>query len=195
MLEYIRGKLVYATPFKATVEVTGLGYGLHIHLNTYNKLPQTGSEVTLHIATVIREDSHKLYGFLSNGERDLFETLNTVSGIGPKTSLSLLGHMEPADLQIALNSGNVAVLSKVPGIGKKTAERLMIELRDKCCKVSEKGDHTTTAAPGVSGDAVQALIHLGYNPLLAQKTVHTLLKETGKDLPLSELITQALRNI
>lgn len=195
MLEYIRGKLVESTPIKAVIDVGGLGYGLFIHLNTYGKLPSLGSDIVLYVSTVIREDSHKHYGFLSPAERDLFEKLNEVSGIGPKTSLALLGHMDSIDLQLAISSSNSTLLSKVPGIGKKTAERLIIEMRDKFKHTEKTATSAMPSASGPAADAIQALIHLGYNPLHAQKAVKTILDKADKEPPLPELITSALRCI
>ncbi|MES2345721.1 MAG: Holliday junction branch migration protein RuvA [Chlamydiota bacterium] len=194
MLEYIRGKLVEASPSKAIVDVQGLGYGLCIPLSVYSKLPQTGCEIIFYVSTVIREDSHKLYGFLTSNDRDLFEKLNDISGVGPKTSLALLGHMDANDLQLAITTANHTLLSKIPGIGKKTAERLVVEMRGKF-KIQEK---TTTSSPrpiSAASDAIQALIHLGYNPLNAQKAVSHALKTADEEIPLSQLITIALRLI
>jgi Holliday junction DNA helicase RuvA len=190
MLDYIKGMLVSATPMKAVVEVNGLGYALHIALSTYSKLPQQGQEALFFISTVIREDSHKLYGFLSASERDLFERLNEISGIGPKTSLALLGHLDPAELQMAIAAANVSLISKAPGIGKKTAERLIIEMRDKVLLPA-----ATSQPSGISVDAIAALIHLGYNPLQAQKAVKSALQNSSKEPSLSELITLSLKTI
>lgn len=195
MLEYIRGKLVEISLTKAVIDVGGLGFALNIPLSVYHQQPPIGLEILFFIATVIREDSHKLYGFLQKIDRDLFEKLNEVSGIGPKTSLALLGAMENSVLQSAIAAANTALLSKVPGIGKKTAERLIVEMRDKV-KILEKGIIPVHSANGtVATDAIQALIHLGYNPLHAQKAVNHILKSQEKEPPLAELITAALRSI
>lgn len=194
MLEYIRGKLEQSTLVKAVVDVGGLGYLVHIPLSVYAKLPQIGAEVTFFISTVIREDSHKLYGFLTQNDRDFFEKLNEVSGIGPKTSLALLGALDSSDLQNALSGGNIALLHKVPGIGKKTAERLIVEMRDKV-KHFEKETPISLSTGDKSSDAIQALIHLGYQPLNAQKAVKKVLGDNETELSLPELITSALRCI
>lgn len=191
MLEYIRGKLTLTTPMKAIVEINGLGYALHIALSTYSKLPQNGQEVFFFISTVIREDSHKLYGFLSASERDLFERLNEISGIGPKTSLALLGHLDPTELQMAIAAANVSLISKAPGIGKKTAERLIVEMRDKMLTPAS----CSSQPSGITADAIAALIHLGYNPLQAQKAITSVLQDGSQMLSLPELITLALKTI
>lgn len=189
MFEYIRGKLVRALPNKAIVDVGGVGYSIYIGLSTYAKLPEVGKEVLFHVAPVIREDAHLLFGFLTTGERDLFDQLNLVSGVGPKTAMALLGHMDAGDLQMALLNGNVSLLSKVPGIGKKTAERLVIEMRDRVKKTDLMSE-----SPGILADAVGALINLGYHPVLAQKAVKKVLAGE-KEPELGKLITAALRSM
>lgn len=197
MFEYIRGKLVGSIPNKAVVDVGGIGYAILIALNTYSRLPQINHEVVFYVTPVVREDAHLLYGFLSQGERDFFNQLNLVSGVGPKTAMALIGHLEVADLQMAILHGNVSLLSKVPGIGKKTAERLVVDLRDKI-----KNDASNTlsvldpeGAKGVMGDAISALVHLGYHPMQAQKAVKKALGESSKEPELSKLITLALRSV
>lgn len=199
MFEYIKGILTQASPVKVTLEAHGVGYLLFIPLNNYAKLPQVGSPLTLYVSTVIREDSHKNYGFLSADQRDLFESLIEISGIGPKTGIALLGHMEINDLQFAIAQGNTALISKVPGIGKKTSERLIIELRDKVKKFHDKDSlahpHSSSGERGVVSDAISALINLGYNPAQAQKAIKTALGSSEKEPELAALITSALRNI
>jgi Holliday junction DNA helicase RuvA len=197
MFEYIRGKLVGSAPNKAVVDVGGIGYAVLIALNTYSRLPQINQEVVFYLTPVIREDAHLLYGFLTQGERDFFNQLNLVSGIGPKTAMALIGHLEIADLQMAILHGNVPLLSKVPGIGKKTAERLVVDLRDKL-----KNDSSSTpsvlgfdGAKGVMGDAISALVNLGYHPIQAQKAVKRALGENTKEPELSKLIALALRSV
>ena len=186
MLEFVRGKLARSTPSKAIVDVGGLGYGVTISLKTFQKMPQIGTEVFLHVATIIREDSHTLYGFLTEEEKTFFDQLISINGIGPKTAIGILGHVEIPDFQLAISQANTALLSKIPGIGKKTAERLVIELKDKV-------HLSAPSAPnGLFGDAVSALINLGYNPLDAQKAVK---KVFSLHSNLTELITGALRSI
>lgn len=196
MFEYIAGPLAHASPTHAIVDIQGVGYRLHIPFNNYTKLPQLGTKVTFYISTVIREDAHKLYGFLTLNERDLFENLINISGIGPKTALALIGHMDIHDLQTAVSQGNISQVCKIPGIGKKTAERLIVEMRDKIFKIS--GDIPLLPLKGESAvlaDAIRALINLGYNSAQAQKAVKTAALDIDGEPPLALLITSALRRI
>lgn len=195
MFEYIRGKLMAALPTKAIVDVGGAGYAILIALNTYSRLPQLGQEALFYVAPIIREDAHLLYGFLTQTERDLFEKLNLVSGIGPKTAVALIGHMEITDLQMAILQGNTLLLSKVPGIGKKTAEILIVEMRDKI-----KNDKTLSISSldvqnskGAITDAISALVNLGYHPIQAQKAVKKVVNSEEKEPELGRLITLALK--
>lgn len=197
MYEFIDGKLVDANPHKAVVNVGGVGYKIGITPSVYAKLPPSGAEVHFFISFVVREDAQILYGFLHREERDFFEKLTLVSGIGPKTALALLGCMELADLQAAIVQGNVTLLSKAPGIGKKTAERAIVELRDKI-----KNDKTMSLASigghpgaGVMADAISALVHLGYHPFQAQKVVKKVFESQEKPPELAKLITLSLKLI
>lgn len=200
MFEYIKGTLVEYFLNQAVIDVNGIGYKLLIPLSTYTHMPQVGSEALFYVSAVIREDSHRYFGFLSRKERDFFEKLSDVSGIGPKTALSLIGHMDSSALEEAISSANIFLLSKVPGIGKKTAERLIVELKDKI-KTGFKGD-----LPSVNGtevkeedntvsDALNALMNLGYNTMQAQKAIKKALEHTGETPELSKLITTALKGI
>ncbi len=195
MFEYIKGRLAQASPTHITVDVHGLGYRLYIPFNNYAKLPALKNQVLFFVSTVIREDSHKLFGFLFQHERDLFEQLIEISGIGPKTALALIGHMELQELQAAIAQGNIAKVCKIPGIGKKMAERLIVEMRDKIFKVqgaqtlSEDSQRETRTIQ----DAVSALINLGYNTVQAQKAVKTAMQTYEKEPALAALITSALR--
>ena len=197
MIEYIKGILSYSTPLKTVIESGGIGYKIYIPLNNYSKLPALGKEICLFISSVIREDSHKYFGFLSAEERDLFETLTDVSGIGPKTALALLGHLEAADLQIAISQSDLSSICKVPGIGKKTAERLIVEMRDRFQKsaIGLPTSPSSKSEPSVVGDALRALINLGYQPLQAQKAVKAVIEEHTEEPDLSKLITSALRKL
>jgi holliday junction DNA helicase RuvA len=194
MFEYIKGILAYSSPVFVAVDVHGLGYRLHIPLSHYAKLPPVGSPVQFFVSTVIREDAHKLFGFLSQPERDLFEHLIEISGIGPKTALALIGHMEFHELQAAIAHNDIAKVCKIPGIGKKTAERLIVEMRDKILKLfGEKPSDLKET--GTVPDAVSALVHLGYNQAQAQKAIKAALGSLGEKTELALLITAALRYI
>jgi|HubBroStandDraft_4_1064222.scaffolds.fasta_scaffold191887_1 Holliday junction DNA helicase RuvA len=196
MYEYIKGTLIEVSTSKVVVEVHGLAYGLWIPCNHFSRLPALGSAMTFYVSLVTREDSQKLYGFLTRNERDLFENLLDVSGIGPKMSLSLIGHMEMRDLQAAIGQGDFRAICKVPGIGKKTAERLIVEMRDKMKKSLDQ--LPSLQQPGseenkdLVTDAVSALIHLGYHGSQAQKAVKAALNKADKEPELAQLITSAL---
>ena len=197
MFEFIRGKMVQSIPSKAVVDVGGVGYGIVISLKTFQKLPNLGSEVFFYVAPVIREDGHYLYGFLTLDDKKLFEQLISISGVGPKTAIGILGHVDISDFQMAIVQGNAALLSKIPGIGKKTAERLIIELKDKFNNLSSSGVSLPSGIQGgsVVSDAISALTNLGYHPLDAQKAIKKVLAIHDKEPTLSELITGALRSI
>jgi Holliday junction DNA helicase RuvA len=198
MFDFIQGILKEKDPLKAVVEAGGIGYRLSIPLSTYTRLPATETSLNLYLSQVIREDAHTLYAFLLREERDLFETLITVSGVGPKTALTIVGHMEIGAFQRAIASADTRILSKIPGIGKKTAERLVIEMRDKFKSLSKKETpHSVSFSTPDSliGDALNALIHLGYNPVHAQKAVHAAVAEKNEETDLGKLITAALQKI
>jgi len=198
MLEYVKGILVSSMPSKAVIDVGGVGYGLLIPLSTYSQLPQMGEEVLLYISSVIREDSHRYFGFISPEERALFEMVSDVSGIGPKTALTLIGHLSHTDLESAITHANVSLLSKIPGIGKKTAERLIVEMRDKIHKKLKNVTPSVASASQsdhVTGDAMSALMNLGYNALQAQKAVQKAHEGFSSPPTITELIGAALKGI
>ena len=196
MFDYIKGTLIQASPSSAIIDIQGLGYRLQIPLNNFSKLPQLGSAILFYLSLIIREDSHKFFGFLTQQERDLFEILIGISGIGPKTALALIGHMEIAELQAAIAGGNIALVCKIPGIGKKTAERLIVEMRDKVFS-SSSNSHTASKdqEPGIISDAINALVNLGYNLSQAQKAVKASIAKPEQKLELATLITSALRHM
>jgi holliday junction DNA helicase RuvA len=196
MFEYIQGNLVQASPTHVTVDVHGIGYRIHIPFNNYAKLPALKTHSFFFICTVIREDSHKLFGFLSEHERDLFEQLIDISGIGPKTALALIGHMELQELQSAIGQGNIAKVCKIPGIGKKTAERLIVEMRDKIFKIrgtDSLSEPLSQSEPSIIQDAMSALVNLGYHTAQAQKAVKAAMQACDAPPTLAALITSALR--
>jgi len=196
MYEAIRGTLKEKEPLRAVVEAGGISYRLSIPLSTYSRLPALETPVHLFLSQVVREDAHTLYAFLAKEERDLFETLIGLSGIGPKTAAAIIGHMELGAFQRAVVAADIRILSKIPGIGKKTAEKLVIEMRDK---VKGKGKdlsvHLRVSGGDLASDAVSALLNLGYNPLDAQKAVQTALKDSEEPPELGRLITAALQRI
>jgi Holliday junction DNA helicase RuvA len=188
MYEYLRGPLITIYPTKAVIDVNGIGFSIEIPVSLHNKLPQIGEEVLFYTAHILREDSERLFGFLTLEERNLFLSCSDVSGVGPKTALSLVGHLAPADLRSAIHAGNTLILTKIPGIGKKTAERIIMEMKDRLPK-EEKG--TVEALPDLFFDATAALMNLGYNLQTAQKAVKTAMPFAKQNI--SELITKALQ--
>ena len=191
MIAHLRGKLLAKHPNQAIVETGGVGYDLTITVPTFSDLPAVGSEVALHVHTHVREDALALYGFLRPSEKVLFEKLITVSGIGPKLAITILSGM-PADQMVGAIRGNdVARLTRIPGIGKKTAERMVLELRDK---LPQAVPSAVTAAPPMSAteeDVLSALLNLGYQRAAAGKALEISVKN-GKGGSFDALFRSAL---
>jgi Holliday junction DNA helicase RuvA len=173
MIAHIRGRLIVKHPNQAIVECGGVGYDIVISVTTFTELPEAGAgEVALHIHTHVREDQIALYGFLRAEEKRLFEKLLTVSGIGPKLAIGVLSGMPVAEMVGALRSGEVARLTKIPGIGKKTAERMVLELRDKLEEFAlAPARPAAPKATGVQEDVISALVNLGYQQAAAEKAL------------------------
>jgi holliday junction DNA helicase RuvA len=201
MFAYVKGILAQSSPLHAIVEVNGIGYHISIPASLYPKLPQIGEPIQLHTSFVIREFSQALYGFLSPNEKELFEILIDLSGVGPKTALNLIGHLPLPTLQQAVLGHDIHTLSKVPGIGKKTAERLIIELKDKLANLlppdpSMHAVHLQSDPRSMAiKDAMSALINLGYNQVVAQKAIKKCLNDYPDHVDLASLITNALKHI
>lgn len=190
MYSYIKGRLTELHPTHAVVETTGIGFHIFIPLTTYSTLSgDLEQEIQLHLAYVVREDAHILYGFIEPSERDLFNRVRDVSGIGPKTALSLIGHMDSQTLEWAIAKQDDSTISKVPGIGKKTAQRLIVELQGKLTPTLPKTPNA------MSHDATSALIQLGYSLDKSQKAVAHALKNMQDHPDLSTLITSALQYV
>ena len=186
MIGRIQGILLEKDFPQVIVSCQGVGYEIDVPMSTFYPLPRPGEEVTLLTHLVVREDAHLLFGFLTAGERNAFRQLLKISGVGPKVALSVLSGLSVDELAAAVSSGDAARLTKVPGIGKKTAERLVLELRDKLPKVT--GAVRAEGRAG-GGDVVVALLTLGYNEREAQAAV----KELPADLQLADAIRQALK--
>ena len=178
MIAHLRGKLISKHPNQAIVEAAGVGYEVNISIPTFSALPSLDAEVALFIHTHVREDALSLFGFLRGDEKQLFEKLISVSGIGPRLAITILSGM-PADAMIAAIKGNnIASLTRIPGIGRKTAERMVLELRDKL-----EGFGVPAAAAAVSPveeDVISALINLGYQRPLAEKALGRLGSSPGE---------------
>ena len=191
MYEAIQGTLKAKEPLKAIVETGGIFYRLLTPISAYARLPAIDHTVLFYLSYVVREDSQTLYAFLEKEERDLFEELTSVSGIGPKTALGIVGHMEIDTFHRAILGSDTILLSKIPGIGKKTAERLIIEMRDHLKKGKGK---SLSSTPSLVGDAMQALVNLGYNLPTAKKAIDSAFQEK-EETDLAKLIASALQKI
>lgn len=193
MFDYFKGTLTKVDPVGVTLEVGGIGYKLLIPLNVYTEVSSMlGQNLTFYCSLVVREDSQRLFGFTKESARNLFNTLSDVTGVGPKTALSILGHMSIDELKLALHHADTLSLAKVPGIGKKTAERLIVELRDKISKPSkDELPLLRNSENHMFQDAISALINLGYQRSIAQKAVEKASEKEVKSL--SELIAKSLK--
>lgn len=197
MISRIKGTVLENTPLQVVLEAGGIGYEIHIPVTTAEKIPASGNECSLYTHAVYREDSATLYGFATRDDRDFFRLLvEKVSGIGPKIAISMLSRMSPELLRSAIASADIALLAKCPGIGKKTAERLVIELKDKV-GLATSGEAVAASAPASAGpiafqDAVSSLMILGYKPADADKLVRKATQQLGADATTEALIKTAL---
>ncbi len=196
MIGRLRGRLLDAAPERVVVDCGGVGYEVHVSLATFSELDRAGAgaEVSLHVHTHVREDQIALYGFATVRERDLFERLITVSGIGPRLAQVVLSGLPTNDLLQAIASGDLARLTRIPGVGKKTAERMVVELRDALQALAREA--APEAAPGTTSDddLVTALVHLGYKPGQAEKAVADARRE-APDAEFHALLPLALRRL
>lgn len=188
MIGRIHGVLTEKNPPQVLVVAHGVGYEIDVPMSTFYHLPRTGEDVELLTHLVVREDAHLLFGFLTAAERAAFRQLLKVSGVGPKVALAVLSGLSVEDLALAIAAQDATRLTKVPGVGKKTAERLVLELRDKLPAVA--GAARAEAAPA-RGDVVNALLALGYNDREAQAAV----KQLPAELALADAIRQALKHL
>lgn len=176
MIAHLRGRLLTKTPNQAIIECAGVGYEATISVATFTSLPAEGAEAALHIYTHVREDQLALFGFSETQEKRLFEKLLTISGIGPKLAITVLSGIAADRLVTAIRSGDHASLTKIPGIGKKTAERVVLELKDKLDDMAVPVAEGGAAHHGPAGDdALSALMNLGYPRPVAQKAIETAL--------------------
>lgn len=196
MIVFLHGKLVVKTPAKAVVECGGVGYEALIPLSTYERLPATGDEVTLLTHHEVREDAQLLYGFASDAERDLFALLVSVSGVGPKIALAVISGFSVGEVQLCIANGDAKRLSTVKGVGKKTAERIVVELRDKVNPIEAMANGAAETGRGdaqVLRDAMLALAALGYADDAAKKMVQNVLTNHPEAKDIESIVKLALK--
>lgn len=199
MIEYIKGELTDLTPAMATVEVAGVGYGLNISLNTFSAI-QGKKEVKLYVYEAIREDAYVLFGFVNKKEREMFELLITVNGVGANTARMMLSGMSVAELCNAISTGNARLIQSIKGIGKMTAQRIIVDLRDKIValgiaeEIPAGGQMQAPVNNLVKDEAVSALTMLGFSPAPTQKVVLQILQQQP-DLPVEQVVKLALKQI
>lgn len=191
MITHLHGVLEEKTPASAVIDCGGIGYALSISLNTYAQLPDKGTcRLFTHLA--IREDAHVLYGFFNQDERELFRQLISVSGVGGNTALAVLSGLDPSGVKTTIQNGDVAALKAIKGVGPKTAERIIVDLRDKVAKV-EVGELGFAVEQNKQRDeALTALITLGFAKNAADKAITKVLKKYGSDLGVEEIVKHAL---
>ncbi|HLV88574.1 MAG TPA: Holliday junction branch migration protein RuvA [Candidatus Sulfotelmatobacter sp.] len=191
MIAHLRGKLLVKHPNQAVVETAGVGYDVTISVPTFSDLPAAGTEVSLHIHTHVREDVIALYGFLRPSEKLLFERLISVSGIGPKLAITILSGMASDEIVGAIRGNDVARLTRIPGIGKKTAERMVLELRDKLPEAAPTSAPSVPAMNVAEEDVLSALLNLGYQRPVAEKAVASVARN-GKQESFEVMFREAM---
>ncbi len=194
MIGYLTGKIISKKPTQILLDVNGVGYLLLISINTFDKIPEIGETISLYTYLSVKEDSLTLFGFFTLPEKEMFEVLISVNGIGPKLAQSILSGITVNEFKDAIATGNISRLVAIPGIGKKTAERMTIELRDKVERVSESESTMDSKTYSLKDDAVTALIGLGYNQKTADKITRDIL-EGNPSISLEDLIKEALKNL
>ncbi len=202
MIANLTGKLIHKQPSSVVIDVGGVGYDVIIPLSTFYELGELGATVALRIHTHVREDALQLFGFKTGGEKEMFSKLTSVSGVGPKLAITILSGVSVAELAPAILTNNLDKLTSIPGVGKKTAERLVIELRDKIGSVQiDDGDghptaaeETTKAAAGLKDDTIAALTNLGYPKAIAERAVGFALSEAG-ETNIEAVLRRALKRL
>jgi len=196
MIARIAGRLIYKSPSECVVDVSGVGYLVFIPLSTFYSLPESPAEVAFLVRTIVREDSMALYGFVSEAERRMFDSLTSVKGIGPKLAINILSGIEAKSLYAAIVQSDLGRLTKVPGVGKKTAERIVFELRDKLVVL----DTDIAASASVSHafnrmelDALSALVNLGYPQRTAEEAIQRAKKQHPEISDIQSLLRECLK--
>jgi Holliday junction DNA helicase RuvA len=198
MIALLTGRIAGKSPDSIILDVNGVGYRVQIPFSTYFALPENGATLTLNIHTNVKEDAIHLYGFLTPQEKQFFQLLITVSGVGPKLAKDILSNIQPDQLASALCHGDIVRLSAIPGIGKKTSERLVLELKDKIVKLgltSESDSSSTLSSQesSIRDDVASALINLGYKEAVVIKTLYEV--ETGANAPMETVLKLALKRL
>jgi Holliday junction DNA helicase RuvA len=194
MIAHLKGKLTHKSPVAIIIDVNGVGYQVFVPLSTFYALPELESEISLGIHTHMREEALKLFGFYTIDEKVIFEKLITINKVGPKLALTILSGMPPADILSTINSNDIIKLSTIPGIGRKTAERLILEMRDKLDGLSLDFIATKDPGPekGLFDDALSALVNLGYKKSQAELALKKVYAESAEDNSIENLIKDSL---
>lgn len=197
MIVRLRGTKIYLSPAELILDVNGVGYLLHISLTTFEALEHSPADISIFTHLHVREDALQLYGFSTESERELFLHLISISGIGPKIALGILSGLQPADLREAILSGNIGVLTSITGVGRKTAERIMLELKTKMGKIeiNVPPEAVTSIQMKTRSEAIIALMSLGFNRGIAEKAIHAVTHESrGAELSVEDLVKKALKH-
>jgi Holliday junction DNA helicase RuvA len=199
MIALISGKIVHKGISHVIVDVHGVGYRVFIPLTTFYELPEAGQTITLHVHTNVKQDAINLFGFYTVQERDLFQLMISVSGIGPKMSMNILSGISAQELLRAISGGNVGKLVNIPGVGKKMAERLILELKEKVIKkmMMEKSpaDDQNQISEIIMEDALSALVNLGYKSNVARDALDKVLRSSEEELGMDQLLKKTLKNL
>jgi Holliday junction DNA helicase RuvA len=197
MIALLTGRIAHKSPEFIILDVNGVGYQVQIPFSTYYELPEEGKTVSLSIYTHVREDAITLFGFRTTVEKQFFKLLISVSGIGPKMAKDILSNIQPNELAYAIIHGDLARLSTIPGIGKKTAERMVLELKEKALKIDvgapPKGDDYTSVSSGITDDVASALVNLGYKEALVQRALGGMV--IGAEDTVEGILKQALKKL
>lgn len=197
MIAHLTGKILTKQPNQVVLDVGGVGYDVTIPLSTFYELSDDSAPISLHIHTHVREETISLFGFLTPTEKQVFEKLISVSGIGPKLGIAILSGMSVNELVPSIQHGNVVRLTHIPGVGKKTAERLVLELRDKLSTLAPPGEAPRPEWPAhvtqIKEDAVSALVNLGYSAVLADKAVREVMHSEGNEQTFENLLKKSLQ--
>jgi Holliday junction DNA helicase RuvA len=197
MIAHLRGALQLKSPKYLIIDVNGVGYEVTVPLTTFYELPALGSTVSLHVHTHVRENALQLYGFRASHEKDLFIRLMGVNGIGPRLAVNILSGISAQDLVASVRRGDVARLTIIPGVGRKIAERIVIELKDKLTALDVTGEMDVPASTEISvailDDALSALLNLGYKRAVAQRAIEQASKLLQRDITLEGLLQESLR--